>query len=85
MTYRDLIDIGFVAVPKSKDGVIYQFSKDRYLYAVGIGTSDEMLSVCEIEEDDKKIVTDCICVHAYEYDGSLTIEKVKKSINIFYK
>lgn len=84
MTNQDLIEIGFKKIPHFTvaNSVIYQLGRHRHLSAGCVGTPNEMLWICATDDNDEKIITDLICIHNYDYDGYLTIEKVKSLINI---
>lgn len=83
MTNQDLIDIGFEKIPHFTVGntVIYDLGRRRSLSASCVGTPNEMLWVCAIDKEDEKVITDLVCLHNYDYDGYLTIEKVKTLID----
>jgi len=84
MTNNDLIKIGFEKIPTFtiQDSVIYKLGRSRNLSAGCVGTPNEMLFICETDHLNDKKVTDIVCIHNYDYDGYLTIEKVKNLIDI---
>lgn len=84
MTNEDLIAIGFKPIPHFTitSSVIYDLGRNRQLSAGCVGTPNEMLWICEIDKDDNKKVTDLVCLHNWDYDGELTVEKVKALINV---
>ena len=84
MTNDDLIKIGFKEIPHFTVGnmVTYDLKRKRILSAGSVGTPNEMLFICEIDEKNDKKITDLICLHNYDYDGYLTIEKVKSLIEL---
>lgn len=83
MTNQDLIQIGFKEIPHFTIGntVIYDLGRNRQLSASAVGTPNEMLFICEIDQNDEKEITDLVCLHNYDYDKELKIEKVKAIIN----
>ncbi|MDH3382042.1 MAG: hypothetical protein OEL54_05015 [Flavobacteriaceae bacterium] len=83
MTNDDLIAIGFKEIPHFTiaNSVIYQLGRHRHLSAGCVGTPNEMLWICETDAENEKDISDLICVHNYDYEGVLTIEKVKNLIN----
>lgn len=87
MTNDDLIVIGFQKIPHFTiaNSVIYPLGRHRHLSAGCVGTPNEMLWICETNDQDGTLVTDLICLHNYDYDGSLTIEKVQNIINAICK
>ena len=77
MTNDDLIAIGFKSIPNSTimDPVVYPLGRHRHLAAGSVGTPNEILWICGTDDQNDKHVTDAICIHDYDYDGMLTIEK----------
>ncbi len=85
MTNQELIDlIGFQEIPHMTvmNSVIYPLGRRRHLSVGCAGTPNEMLFICETDDKDETKVTDLICLHNYDYDGFLTIEKVKSLISV---
>ena len=85
MTNEDLISIGFKPMPHYTvaNSVVYDLGRDRQLSAGCVGTPNETLFVMELkEEEDNIIICDLVCLHNYDYDGYLTIEKVKGLISL---
>ena len=85
MTNEDLISIGFKPMPHYTvaNSVVYDLGRDRQLSAGCVGTPNETLFIMELkEEEDNTIICDLVCLHNYDYDGYLTIEKVKGLISL---
>lgn len=84
MTNYDLIQIGFKEIPHFTiaNSVIYPLGRHRHLSAGCVGTPNEMLWICETDHENQTKITDLVCIHNWDYDGALTIEKVKALINI---
>lgn len=84
MENKDLIDIGFQKIPHFTIGntVIFQLGRNRHLSASNIGTPNEFLYICSSDSKDSNKITDLVCLHNYDYDGYLTIEKVVDLIKI---
>ena len=84
MTNQDLLDIGFKEIPTFTIGknVIYDLGRHRQLSASCVGTPNEMLCITEVDSEDEQKVTDIICLHNWDFDGELKIEKVKAIISI---
>ena len=80
MTNEDLINIGFTCVPHFTVGnnVIYNLGRERHLSASSVGTPNEMLFIVDQSEQENVIV-----LWNYDYDGPLTIEKVKQLLKFF--
>jgi hypothetical protein len=83
MENKDLIEIGFkgYAHYAVQNLVYYSLGRGRYLSAGCVGTPNEILFIEQRETDDNTIC-DVICLHNFDYDGVLTIEKVKKLIEL---
>ena len=79
MTNDDLIKLGFKPIPHFtvQNSVIYDLGRNRHLSAGDVGTPNEMIFIGEIDSEDDKKITDCICLHNYDYDGYVTEQKVK--------
>ena len=85
MTNEDLISIGFKPMPHYTvaNSVVYDLGRDRQLSAGCVGTPNETLFIMELkEEGDNMMVCDLVCLHNYDYDGYMTIEKVKGLISL---
>jgi len=83
MENSDLLKIGFKEIPHFTIGnsVIFDLGRRRYFSAGNVGNPNEMVFLCETDSKDDKKVTDLICVHNYDYDGYLTMEKINMLIN----
>ena len=81
---EQLKDIGFKEIPHFTitNSVIYKLGRNRHLSIGSAGTPNEMMWICSTDENDERVITDLICLHNYDYDGYLTIEKVCDLINI---
>lgn len=83
MIKDDLLNIGFKEILHFtvSGSVVYTLGRHRQLSVSCVGTPNEMLWITETSDQDERIVTDLVCLHNYDYDGVLSIEKVKKLIN----
>lgn len=84
MTNKDLLEIGFKEISHFTIGnsVTYDLGRQRILSGSGVGTFNEFLFIGEVDDNDKRKINECVCLHNYDYDGFLTIEKVKMLINL---
>lgn len=82
MELRELREIGFEPLPHFTVGanLNYDLGRRRFLSISCLGTPNEMLCVGEIDKSDEMKVTDMVVLHNFDYDGYLTIEKVKSLI-----
>lgn len=85
MTNKDLTDIGFKEIPHFtiNNGLTYDIGRGRYLSAGCVGTPNEMVWIYETDDKDETKINDLVCLHNYDYDGYLTLEKIQKIISIF--
>jgi len=84
MTNQDLVELGFKELPHFTIGDIvnYDLGRERMLSALSVGSPNEMLYI--IQSTDSHI-EDAVCIHNYDYDGYLTVEKVTGLINLITK
>lgn len=84
MTNKNLIELGFTALPHTTIGnsVIFDLGRHRQLCASSVGTCNEMLFITEINSSDPKEITAIVVLHNYDYDGQLPVEKVKSLIDL---
>lgn len=82
MDNQDLIKIGFKEIQHFTIGnsVTYDLGRGRHLSATSVGTPNEMVWLCSADEPDQE-VTDLICLHNYDYDYFLTLERINKIIS----
>ncbi len=84
MTNEDLLEIGFKKIPHFTvmNSLVYDLGRNRFLSIGCVGTPNEMLFIEEIDDEDPRKITDLICIHNYDYDGYITIEKIKELIKL---
>ncbi|MCX0343623.1 hypothetical protein NVV24_13340 [Acinetobacter radioresistens] len=84
MSNKDFIALGFKEFSYHTVGnsVSYNLGRRRYLSAVCIGQGNEALFLCEKSEVGN-YYTDLVCIHNRDYDGLITLEKVKALIGWF--
>jgi hypothetical protein len=80
-----LLNIGFKNLPHFTIGNImtYNLTRNRSLSIGSAGTPNEMLTICEHDNNDYKKITDIIVLHNYDYDGYLSESKLNDLINWF--
>jgi hypothetical protein len=84
MTKEELLSIGFqeLAHFTIMNSLIYDLGRNRQLSVGCIGTPNEMVFICEIDPNDKKNITDLVCLRNYDYDGYTSFEDVKNIIKL---
>lgn len=84
MNKQEALEIGFKELPHFTvmDSLIFELCRNRHLSFGSIGTPNEMLWICQVDDHSRHIVTDAICLHNYDYDGFITKEKLKSLIDI---
>lgn len=83
LTNDDLEKIGFFkhsALFTLGNTMRCDLGRDRYLKAICVGTRNEMVFLCA---DEEETCSDLICVHNFDYDGLLTIKRIKSLIDWF--
>ncbi len=77
-----LIEMGFERLPHYtvNNALIYNLGRNRHLSIGSVGTPNETLYICESDKYDYRIKTDLVCLHNYDYDGYLSISKLKNII-----
>ena len=80
----DLLSVGFEKIPHFTvtNALVYKLGSHRHLSVGCVGTPNEMLWICETDDQDQRHVTDLVCLHNWDYDKYLTIEKIKGLINL---
>lgn len=83
MKREDYIKFGFKPMPHFTvaDSLIYDLGRGRQLSAGCVGTPNEMIWLCQIDDNDKRKITDLICLHNWDYDKEMTEEKLTKLIS----
>lgn len=78
-----LLEIGFEKLPHFtiQNAFIYKLGRNRHLSIGNVGTPNEILYICETDENNYKKITDLVCLHNYDYDGYLSKSKLKTLIN----
>ncbi len=83
LTRDDLLNIGFKEIPHFTimNSVVFDLGRNRFLSAGSVGTPNEMLYISEVDENEQTRITDLICLHNYDYDGYITLEKISTLIS----
>jgi hypothetical protein len=79
MIRQELIDLGFKELPHFSimNSLIYDLGRNRQLSIGSIGTPNEMMFICELDENTSTKITDLVCIHNYDYDGYMTMNRLK--------
>jgi hypothetical protein len=85
MERQDLLNIGFKEIPYFTIGnsLIFDIGRFRYISVSSLGTPNEFVWICQASRKDLSKVTDLVCIHNYDYDGYITLDKVKSIIEVF--
>lgn len=83
MKKESLLELGFTELPhKVVDFLVYELGRQRQLSIGALGTPNEVMFISEVDPDDPRVITDTVCLHNYDYDGYLTLNKVFNLISI---
>jgi hypothetical protein len=85
LTNDDLVKIGFIKIPHFTvhNGLTYHLDRKRILSAGAIGTPNEMIFLCQLSDTSDQQISDLICIHNYDYDGYLTMQRLMSIIELF--
>ena len=75
-------EIGFKSYPHKilPSSLRYDLGRGRGFAIQNLGTPNEFLWIIDTNPEDPFEITDLICLHNYDYDGYLTLDKVKMLI-----
>lgn len=82
MKRQELIDLGFKELPHFTIGnsLIYDLGRNRHLTFSCISDPNETIFICESDPENYKTITDLVCLHNYDYDGYIDMERLKSLI-----
>ena len=82
---QQLCELGFTKPNKNKLEISYKYhlGRRRFISARCLGTGNESMWLCYKEDMDGEVIDDLICLHNADYDGQLTISKVKHLVEFF--
>lgn len=82
---QQLCELGFTKPNKNKLEISYKYhlGRRRFISARCLGTGNESMWLCYKEDMDGEVIDDLICLHNVDYDGQLTISKVKHLVEFF--
>lgn len=61
--------------------LFYKLGRRRYLSFGCIGVPNEIMSICEVvDENNPKLIRDLVILHDFDYDGYMTLEKLRTII-----
>lgn len=84
MNRQEAIEMGFKEMPHFtiQNSLIYDLGRNRQLCIGNIGTPNEIVFISETDDEDNRIIRECIVLHNYDYDGYLTKERLQQFINL---
>lgn len=83
LTNSDLISMGFTECGHIvSNSLKISLGRNRYLVAMCVGQGNEAVFICEKSKVGDHY-TDLVCVHNRDYDGFITLEKLKAFIEWF--
>lgn len=62
------------------NNMILDIGRNRHLSYGSVGRPNEMIFICEAAENDSNSITDLVCIHNYDHDGYMTMERLKMII-----
>jgi hypothetical protein len=84
MSREELKELGFEEIPHFTvmNNLIYQIRRHRHFSIGCLGEPNEVMFICQKDRDTNDRIIDLVCVHNYDFDGLLTLEKVKALIKL---
>ena len=84
MTRQELKELGFKEIPHFtvSNSLTYQIGRWRHFSIGNLGTPNELMCICQQDRNIKNRISDAVVIHNFDFDGLLTIEKVKSFINL---
>lgn len=81
MNKKQVLKLGFKKIPHYTvmDSLTYELGRNRILSFGSIGTPNEMLYVGQLN-DKGTDYDDLVCLHNYDYDGYMTVSRLKSLI-----
>ena len=77
-----LIGIGFKELPHFTvtNNLVYDLGRNRHLSIGCLETPNEMLFICETDNNEPKHIEGLVCLKNYDYDGYIDFKMVKSII-----
>lgn len=78
MSRNELIEMGFKEMEHFTVGnsLTFELGRNRHLSVSCLGDPNETVFICEVDKFEPKKINDLICLHNYDYDGYVTIQKI---------
>lgn len=73
-------EVGHYTVANS---LLFDLGRNRHLSYGCLGTPNETLWLCEVNPQQPREITEIICLHNYDYDGYLTVERLQQLLSFF--
>ena len=79
---EELLAIGFekISTFTVNNCLIYKLGRGRILQIGDVGNFNEMLCISQLDAENDKKISDIIVLHNYDYDGFITLDKIKTLI-----
>lgn len=84
LTKQQCIDIGFKELPHQTvmGSIVFELPRRRVLSLGCLGAGNEIMFICE-KSNVGDHYTDLVCLHNRDYDGELTLDRLKFIVNFF--
>lgn len=85
LTREEVLELGFKEIGHFTimNSLEYNLGRDRRLSFGSIGTPNEMLFITEQDVTDPRETPSLICLHNYDYDGYMTLERLQLLLSFF--
>ncbi len=82
MSNEEFLSIGFVEYPHKvlNGNMRYELGRGREITIQNLGNPNEFVWLVQIDSENETQITDLICLHNYDFDGYLSLDKIKMLI-----
>ena len=83
-TYNNVTELGFAKIPTFTllETYTLKLGRYRYLSLSSLGTPNEMIFICQTPKDDQSVVEDIVCLHNFDFDGNISLQKLSDLVKI---
>ena len=83
LTEEWLIRMGFEHLPHANllNSLNYNIGRNRIISIGNVGTPNEMIWICELNDTDKRVINDLVCIRNFDYDGKTYVHTLQNLIH----
>jgi len=79
LTEEWLLKFGFEKTPHFtvNNAIIKKIGRRKHLSIEYVGTPNEMVWLCYMDDENSEFIDDLVCVHNFDYDGKLHVHQLQ--------